>query len=164
MAVAVRSAAESEWAQADRIAVEAFAEYEAGYPEWLARIRSANLMTALARDAELIVAADGGAIVGAVGYVPPSAAKDDCFAPEWAVLRMLSVAPAARGRGVGRMLVDECVARARRDAAPILALYTSPVMTVALPMYERMGFDFIRELPARHRVPCVLYTLSLASG
>lgn len=161
MPLVVRTALEAEWPHADRIAVEAFAEYEADYPEWLARIREAQLMTALAREAELILAVDDDALVGAVGYVPPTAPKDDCFEPAWSVLRMLSVAPAARGRGVGAALIDECVRRARRDSAPVLALYTSPVMRVALPIYERRGFEFVGDLPPRHRVPCVLYRYRL---
>lgn len=161
MPLVVRTALEAEWPQADRIAVEAFAEYEADYPEWLARIREGRLMSTIARDAELILATEGDALVGAVGYLPPSAPKDDCFEPAWSVLRMLSVAPSARGRGVGAALIDECMRRARGDGAPVLALYTSPVMRVALPMYERRGFEFVRDLPPRHRVPCVLYKYRL---
>lgn len=161
MLLVVRTAHEAEWPQADRIAVEAFAEYEADYPEWLALIRESQLMSTLAREAELITAIENGALVGAVGYLPPAARKDDCFEPAWSVLRMLSVAPTARGRGVGAALIDECVRRARGDRAPILALYTSPVMRVALPMYERRGFEFVRDLPPRHRVPCVLYKYRL---
>jgi ribosomal protein S18 acetylase RimI-like enzyme len=161
MPLVVRTALEAEWPQADRIAVEAFAEYEADYPEWLALIRQSRLMSTIARDAELILAIEGGSLVGAVGYLPPRAPKDDCFEAAWSVLRMLSVAPAARGRGVCAALIDECVRRARGDGAPVLALYTSPVMRVALPMYERRGFEFVRDLPPRHRVPCVLYKYRL---
>ena len=53
---------------------------------------------------------------------------------------MLVIDPGARGRGLGRLLTEECVRRARRDGAPTVALHTSPIMEVALPMYLRMGF------------------------
>ena len=50
------------------------------------------------------------------------------------------MAPEARGHGVGRALVDECVRRARRMGATDLGLHSSHSMRVAIGMYERMGF------------------------
>jgi GNAT superfamily N-acetyltransferase len=152
-----RDAVEPERAEADRIAIAAYAEYARDYPEWIAHIRRSRPMSQLAREAQLIVAAEGEELLGAVGYVPATAPKAACFEPEWPVLRMLSVRPQARGRGVGRALVEECLARARRDGASVLALFTSPAMTVALPMYERMGFELVRPIAPILGVPCVLY-------
>jgi len=37
--------------------------------------------------------------------------------------------------------------RAERDGAPVIALHTSPIMTVALPMYRRMGFELYYDVP-----------------
>lgn len=75
---------------------------------------------------------------------------------------MLVVSPKARGAGVGRALAQECLARARRDKAEVFALHTSPIMTVALLMYERMGFRFLRDAPAIHGVPYGIYVKSLS--
>ncbi|HEU4456825.1 MAG TPA: N-acetyltransferase, partial [Longimicrobium sp.] len=61
-------------------------------------------------------------------------------AAPWPELRVLAVAPEARGLGVGRLLVEECVRRARRMGAAELGLHTSVSMRVAVGMYERMGF------------------------
>ena len=65
---------------------------------------------------------------------------------------MLVVDPAARGAGVGRALTDACINGARRDGSDVIALHTSPIMTVALPMYLRMGFRLVHA-PLLYGVP-----------
>jgi ribosomal protein S18 acetylase RimI-like enzyme len=75
---------------------------------------------------------------------------------------MLVVDPAQRGKGVGRALTDECLRRARRDGASVIALHTSPIMTVALSMYLRMGFERLRDAPPIYGVPYAVYLKALA--
>jgi GNAT superfamily N-acetyltransferase len=55
-------------------------------------------------------------------------------------VRLLAVAPEARGQGIGTALMKECIRRARRLGAGCLNLHTTVVMQVAMRMYERMGF------------------------
>lgn len=92
--------------------------------------------------AERIVAEREGRMVGAVHLYPPAYDAYGGLAESapWPELRMLAVAPEARGLGVGRALVDECVRRARRMGAAELGLHTSRSMAVAMRMYEQMGF------------------------
>lgn len=91
---------------------------------------------------ERIVAEREGEIIGSVMLYPAraSAYGDLADAAHWPELRLLAVAPSARGLGVGRMLVDECIRRARAAGAMALGLHTSRSMRVALRMYEAMGF------------------------
>ena len=49
-------------------------------------------------------------------------------------------APIRRGRGIGRLLTEECIRRARAAACPAIGLHTTELMAVARAMYERMGF------------------------
>ena len=118
-------------------------------------------IASLAAELELIVALNDGVLVGLVGYAPPHAKREPMFPPEWGIVRLLSVAPAARGCGVGRRLTEECIARARRDGAPALGLHTSPRMQVAQPLYRRLGFVAERAIPDRFGVPYALYRLTL---
>ena len=74
---------------------------------------------------------------------------------------MLVVDPDARGQGIGRRLTEECIARARRDKAPLIALHTTSIMTVAQPMYLRMGFELIHEAPPIFGVRYAVYTKKL---
>lgn len=88
-----------------------------------------------------------GQLVGSVALYPPAADAYGGLARRaaWPELRMLAVAPEARGLGVGQRLVDECVRRARRMGAAALGLHTSASMRAAIRMYERMGFERVPE-------------------
>lgn len=91
--------------------------------------------------AEVLVAVDDdGAVLGTATYVPgpgPYAETDD---PDEAGIRMLGVAPAAQGRGIGQALVAACVERARDAGRLRIGLVSRPSMVQAHRMYERFGF------------------------
>ncbi|MCP3409512.1 GNAT family N-acetyltransferase [Bradyrhizobium sp. CCGB01] len=109
----------------------------------------------------MIVAEDDGHVVGAVAYVGPQRPKAAFFDPAWPVIRMLVVDPLARGKGIGLQLTEECLRRAERDRSPVIALHTTPIMTVALPMYLRMGFTRVRDAPDILGVPYAVYVKTL---
>ena len=149
---------------ADRInelAVSAFEQFKDAYTDWPVFRSRISAMSALAGTGELIVAQCGGDIVGAVAYIGPGKEKASFFCAEWPVMRMLVVAPEARGRGIGRALAEECLARARRDGADTFALHTSELMHVALPMYQRMGFKWHAAAPDIHGVKYGIYLTQL---
>ena len=91
---------------------------------------------------ERMVAEHGGEIVGSVMLFSPAtdAYGGAARRVSWPELRLLAVAPMARGRGVGEALVEECVRRARASGASELGLHTSESLRAAVRMYERMGF------------------------
>jgi len=97
---------------------------------------------------ERIVADDHGTLIGSVLLYPASARAYGDLAVEASSpeLRLLAVAREARGRGVGRALVDECIRRARQSGAAALGLHTSKSMATAMQLYERMGFERAPEL------------------
>jgi ribosomal protein S18 acetylase RimI-like enzyme len=152
---------QSDAAQLNRVALAAFEQFAPHYSDWPAMSRSVGQMAELAKDGEIIVASRDDQILGGVVYIPPAKPKAGFFDPAWPVMRMLVVDPAWRGGGIGRTLAQECVRRARRDGSPVIALHTSPIMTVALAMYVRMGFELIRDAPPIHGVPYGVYVKQL---
>ena len=145
----------------DDVVRRAYAEYEDDFPDWTPALRGTGLMTQLARDAEILAATLDDTVSGGVGYVAPGRARAPCFPAEWAVLRLMAVDPACRGRGVAGALVQECARRAREDRAPVLGLYTSPAMKIAVAMYRRAGFQYRETLAPVMGMPCHLYALTL---
>lgn len=161
MSVRLRAYIDADAPVINRLAVLAFSQYSDKYNDWPAMTKVLEKMSDMAATAEVVVAEHDNRIVGAVGYLPPFAAKASHFKPEWPVVRMLVVDPQARGLGAGRALTQTCVDRARRDGAPEIALHTSEMMTVALPLYLRMGFVRVADAPPLFGVPYGIYVKRL---
>lgn len=68
--------------------------------------------------------------------------------------RLLAVDPLARGAGIGKLLTNECVRKAKGNNHGQVVIHTTMAMQTAWKMYERLGFkrsedlDFMQgELP-----------------
>lgn len=89
---------------------------------------------------QLLVARLGGRVVGSVALVLDGDFGEITADDSEAAFRMLVVDPAARGAGVGELLVTTCLERARAAGKTTMVLSTDPRMTAAHRLYERLGF------------------------
>jgi ribosomal protein S18 acetylase RimI-like enzyme len=153
----LRTFTDGDAAVVNDLAVAAFEQFRSEYSDWPAMEAGLRRMSTLSEIGEIIVPPAQGRIIGAAAYVPPGRSKAPFFDQSRPIIRMLVVEAAARGNGVGRALTEACINRARRDRSAVIALHTSPIMSIALPMYLRMGFRRVKEALSLYGVPYAVY-------
>lgn len=147
----IRDARSDDRGAIEAVTLAAYEEYAALMPAHWDGYRQNILATLAAAQPEAqIVAEAEGRVVGSVLRYPagsvmarPGGGSITLAEPE---VRLLAVAPAARGRGVGAALMDECVRRARQSGAAALTLHTADIMQAAVRLYGRLGFRRAPEL------------------
>ena len=141
----IRAARDSDRAAIREVTLSAYQEYASRMPDHWEEYRQ-NILATLAevKPAEQIVAEQDGAVVGTVLLYPAGTVmtprSEVSVTLAWPEVRLLAVAPTARGQGIGAALMRECIQRARQAGAASLTLHTTDMMKVAMGMYERMGF------------------------
>jgi len=139
MTFTVRPATEEELEAVGTITVEAytkdgFLEADADYVHQLADAAGR------AGDAEVWVAVDESGVLGSVTYCPVGSSYQEVASGSEGEFRMLSVAAAARRRGVAEALVNQCILRSRELEYDAVALCSMEEMATAHRLYRRLGF------------------------
>jgi ribosomal protein S18 acetylase RimI-like enzyme len=119
---------------------ESFAEYEPLYTKTAFAVTTPAPDGVLERMKEgpMWVAIRNGRIVGTASTVPNDRRL---------YVRGMAVIPTARGRGVGRRLLDRIEAFAVEQRFSSLFLSTAPFLREAIGLYERRGFHRTDEGP-----------------
>ena len=84
------------------------------------------------------VAELNGEVLGGGGIFPTENLPADTVE-----LVKLYLLPAARGRGVGKALIEQCLLAARAAGYAHIYLETTEELTQAIPLYEKLGFAYL---------------------
>jgi GNAT superfamily N-acetyltransferase len=147
--------------------VRAYEEHAVRIPggHWLSLKKMLSSDTDVQPGVEQIVAKLDGKIVGSVSLFP---ANIDAYGGqveelEYPEIRMLAVAPEARGKGVATKLISECIQRSKRKGFSSIGLHTGEFMGNAMRLYEHLGFERLPEFdfePAGDGIIVKAYRLS----
>ncbi len=161
--IEIREATPADYADAGEVAVEGYREfYREALGSYADRLRDVR---ARAEGATVLVAVTGvGEIAGVVTYVSdPTSPFAQHQETDEASIRMLSVAPKHKRRGIGRALSEECIVHARKDGKRAVVLHADEIMNAARALYESLGFvrDPARDFRPDDETNLVCYVLAL---
>ena len=160
--VVVRPATDAELDAAGAVVLAAYRADGLAGPRYLALVGDAR---ARARDAVVAVAVDAsGQVLGSVTFALAGSPLAQVARDGQAEFRMLGVAPAARGRGVGLSLVDWCLEQARAAGARDVVISSATTMRAAHRLYALRGFARRPELDWSPEPGVELWGFALALG
>jgi GNAT superfamily N-acetyltransferase len=143
--VLIRDAIKEELAFIREQRVQSYEEHALKIPvgHWNALKQAISSEADLLSDVDLIVAEWEGKIAGSVALFP---AKTDAYEGyveelDYPEIRMLAVAPEARGNGIAAALISECIRRTKERGYQMIGLHTADFMESAMRLYERLGFE-----------------------
>lgn len=129
----------AEYAAAGEVAVEGYREFYrerlGSYADHLRDVASR------AAGATVLVAVEDGSVLGTVTYVgDPGSPFAQHRREDEASIRMLSIDPKHKRRGLGRALSIACIERARAEGKRAVVLHADAIMRASQLLYEGLGF------------------------
>lgn len=110
--------------------------------------------TVIARGGCIFLAKEGEEIIGTAGLWKESE-------EEYELVKM-TVAPAYRGKGISKLLLERCLSAAKELGAEKIILYSNSQLKTALGLYEKYGFRHVPVTGAPFLTADVKMELSLA--
>lgn len=174
MSFEVRRVRPNEWDAAGEVTALAYAEFgpktsantqvreTESWDGYFAALRDVRGRDAVA-PVYVAVDADTGAILGSLtletsARVNPEARPLD---HDESYIRMLGVDPGARGRGVGKALMEHAIAMSKAEGCTRITLNTTLKMDAARAIYESMGFVQVAEEEFDDGFKLLTYALSI---
>ena len=156
----VRNAKPSEFEEIGKLMVQVYSKLE-GFPKETEQPAYYKMLANIGEltkkpETELLVAVSPeGKIAGGIVYFSDmkfygsggTATKEQNASG----FRLLAVAPSTRGQGIGKLLTNECIRKAKEKQHRQIVIHTTKAMQVAWKMYENIGFkrsedlDFMQE-------------------
>ncbi|MCM3388545.1 GNAT family N-acetyltransferase [Ureibacillus chungkukjangi] len=146
----IRDAVKGELQKIKELRLQSYEEHAEKIPEahWDALKQSILSDEGEQAGIERMVAELDGELVGTVALFSPEIeaykglVEGQLNHPE---LRMLAVSPKARGKGVAKALVQECMKRSKNNGYKSMGLHTADFMESAVNLYTSLGFKRVPE-------------------
>lgn len=84
------------------------------------------------------IAEENGVMLGGAGIYPTANLPEDTCE-----LVKLYLSASARGKGIGKILMQQCIDAAAAHGYKKIYLETMPELHIAVPMYEKFGFTYL---------------------
>ncbi|MBX9691351.1 MAG: GNAT family N-acetyltransferase [Cyanobacteria bacterium] len=144
MTFKIQEASASDWvaiADLTQIANQQYAA-EADPSFWGPYERTTREMLLGEKNIVRLVARDDDGIVGSVIYCPPYEREiaGQIVRNPYPEMRLLSVSPQHRGKGLATKLIEVCEQRANKEKVNAITLHTTRLMEIAKAMYEKRGY------------------------
>lgn len=108
----------------------------------------------LAGGGRIFLALEGGVVIGTAALLKGEGRSYE--------LAKMSVVPSRQGLGIGRRLLECCIAEARNLGADKIFLFSNSRLKGALKLYERSGFSYVQVAGAPFMTADVKMELDLA--
>ena len=151
----VRNARPEEFEMIGKLMVAVYSQLE-GFPkkteqpEYYMMLANVGALTDTPGTEILVASSSSGKIAGAVVYFDDmknygsggTATKEQNACG----FRLLTTDPLTRGKGIGKMLTNACIEKARANRVAQVIIHTTMAMQVAWKMYEKIGFKRSEDL------------------
>jgi GNAT superfamily N-acetyltransferase len=151
----VRNARPEEFEQIGTLMVQVYSQLEgfpkiSEQPDYYKMLANVGALTNHPGTALLVAVGTDNKIAGAVVYFNDmkyygsggTATREEHAAG----FRLLAVDPAIRGQGIGKLLANACIKKARENSLGQVIIHTTMAMQTAWKMYEQMGFKRSEDL------------------
>lgn len=167
----VRNALPEEFSTIGQLMVEVYSRLEgfpkrSEQPDYYEMLANIGEITKKPHTELLVAVTSDGRIAGAVVYFSDMSSYGSggtaTFEKNASGFRLLAVDPEARGRGIGKLLTEACINKARKDKNEQLIIHSTKFMQVAWKMYEKLGFKRSEDLDfMQEELPVFGFRLSL---
>lgn len=151
----VRSAVPSEFEEIGKLMVRAYSQLE-GFPKEAEQPNYYRMLTNIGEltnnpGTELLVATSaGGKIAGGVVFIGDmqfyGSGGTATTEKNASGFRLLAVDPEIRKQGIGKLLTNECIRKAKEKKVRQIIIHTTMAMQTAWKMYEKLGFQRSEDL------------------
>jgi len=138
--ILIRNIKQGDNAALARIIRDTLKEFKANKPGTVYYDETTDHLFEVFKEAQSIyfVAELNGELMGGSGIYPTANLPEGTCE-----LVKFYLSPAARGKGIGKELLQKCITAAKEMGYKKMYLETMPELTIAIPMYEKSGFRYL---------------------